>query len=267
MTDRMTTDATLDDLAIFGDDCAYDPLEVVEEKDADEIAETFGYRGSPEEAEQSAEHAKSQLGVRERIERLFEDMPPYRRWLISIMAACREPQTAQGLEGVVEGLKSRRRSVYGTANFCAMLEEAGALERLTLDGRPYEEVQPQLVEVEEDGRRFLRPVPAPEAMWRTTPEALEVLDADDPLDDLLRIVDEESAYSGVFQEILQMCDGDGSSINQIKEQVNANPVLEYPKKTAQFFMDYLDRNGAIVWDGAWKMTEVGRSLLDRLADR
>ena len=64
-----------------------------------------------------------------------------------------------------------------------------------------------------------------------------------------------------------MCDGDGSSINQIKQQVNSNPILEYPKKTAQFFMDYLDRNGAIGWDGAWKITEIGRALLGHLENR
>ena len=49
--------------------------------------------------------------------------------------------------------------------------------------------------------------------------------------------------------------------------MNTNPALEYPKKSAQFFMDYLDRNGAIAWEGAWKITEVGRRLLARLESR
>lgn len=257
-----------DDLDLFDADCAYDPLDETEEKDADERAETFGYRGSPEEAVQDAPAEKPGFSAAERIERLFADMPPYRRRFLAILDACKTPQTSSSLKELAAELESKRQCVYSAASFCTMLEEAGALQKLTADGEPYEEVEPQLVEVEENGRTYLRPTPPPEALWQTTPEGLAVLEDDDPLAELLQIVDEhEGLYAGVFQEILGMCDGDGSSMEQIRAQVNANPVLEYPKKTAQFFMDYLDRNGAIEWDGAWKLTQVGRDLLDQLAAR
>ena len=264
------TDTTLDDdLDLLDEDCGYDPLDEVEEKDADEKAETFGYKGSPDEAEQAAcDECAPQLPARERIERLFADMPPFRRLLLAILDACRTAQSAGQVEAIVDRLEAKRQCVYGAASFCAMLESAGALQKMTAEGRPYEEVEPQLVEVEENGKTYLRPTPPPEALWQTTPAGLEALEGDDPLGQLLQIVDEqEGMYAGVFQEILGMCDGDGSSIDQIKCQVNSNPVLEYPKKTAQFFMDYLDRNGAIEWDGAWKLTEVGHSLLARLESR
>ena len=275
MTER-TTDA-LGDEELFGAECDYDPLEEFEEKDLDEKAETFGYKATPEEVEAQTEAAaqagddsegcaKPQAPARERIERLFEDMIPYKNWFLAILDACREAQDAAGVGKVVEGLQSRRRCVYATANFLAMLQDAGALEKLTRDGEPYAEVEPQLMEVVEDGKTYLRPTPPPEAMWRTTADGLEALADNDPLGTLVGIVREHAAYTDVFREILGLCDGDGSSIGNIKEQVNSNPALEYPKKSAQFFMDYLDRNGAIEWDGAWKITEVGRQLLGKLED-
>lgn len=265
MTDCVTDVPGDEDEDLFEQDCGYDPLDEAEEKDADERAETFGYHGTPDEASQPAPDEAPQLPARERIERLFADMPPYRRWFLAILDACRTAQSAGRIEEIVAGLESRRQCVYSAASFCTMLEEAGALQKLTEDGTPYEEVEPQLVEVEQDGRRYLRPTPPPEVMWKTSPEGLEALEGDDPLGELVQIVDErEVAYAGVFQEILGMCDGDGSSIDEIKRQVNSNPALEYPKKTAQFFMDYLDRNGAIEWDGAWKITAVGRELLEHL---
>lgn len=264
MTDRTTEKLPDDEFCMYGTDCAYDPFEEAEEKDSDERAETFGYLGSPDEAVPAPPASGPAVPARERIERLFADMPPYRGWFLKLIEACKEPRDLQGVGEVVEDLRSRRRCVYTAANFCAMLESAGAFEKVTCDGLPYSEVEPQLEEVEEDGKTFLRPTPPPEALWRSTPEALEVLADNDPLAALLQIVEDQKDYTGVFAEILEMCDGDGSSIGQIKSQVNSNPALEYPKKTAQFFMDYLDRNGAIEWDGAWKITEVGRDLLERL---
>ena len=171
MTD-LTIDTSFDDLDLLDADCAYDPLDEVEEKDADEKAETFGYKGSPDEAARPAPEASTQLPAQERIERLFADMPPYRRWFLAILDACKEAQDAGRIAQIVDGLESKRQCVYSSASFCTMLEEAGALCKLTADGEPYERVEPQLVEVEENGRTYLRPVPAPEAFWQTTPEEI-----------------------------------------------------------------------------------------------
>lgn len=265
MIDRMNDASLDDDQDLLDEGCDYDPLDEPEEKDADEEAETFGYKGSPEQVKQDASETKPQIPAKERIKNLFADMPPYKVWFLTILESCRTAQTAQQIERTVGALESKRQCVYSAASFCTMLEEAGALEKCTADGSPYEEVKPQLAEVEENGKKYLRPVAPPEAMWKTTPEGLKALDDNNPLSELFRIVDDrESAYASVFLEILGMCDGDGSSIGQIKQQVNSNPVLEYPKKTAQFFMDFLDRNGAIEWNGAWKITDIGRKLQEHL---
>ena len=87
-----------DELAMFEEGREYDPLDVEEEKDADERAETFGYIGTPEEAAAAQKPAAQEIPARERIEQLFEDMPPFKRWLINIMQVCREPQRAEDIE-------------------------------------------------------------------------------------------------------------------------------------------------------------------------
>ena len=150
-----------DELAMFEEGREYDPLDVEEEKDADERAETFGYIGTPEEAAAAQKPAAREIPARERIEQLFEDMPPFKRWLINIMQVCREPQRAEDIEKVVEGLRAKRHCVFNAASFRTMLEEAGALEKLTLDGQPYGKVEPKLEEVEEDGKTYLRPTQPP----------------------------------------------------------------------------------------------------------
>ncbi len=256
-----------DDLGMLDEECAYDPLEETDERDADEKAETFGYCASVEEARREQEAPADEpreAPAAERIERLFEDMAPFRAWLLAILRACREPQSRDKVEDVVAGLQRRQQSVYDAASLCAMLVAAGALRKLTEDGAPYEEFQPRLVEVEEDGRRYLRPTEPPEAVWETTPEGLQALAAHDPLDTLLRVVDEHQTYMSVYLEILELCEGEGASIGDIRREVNTNPVLAYPQKSAQLFMDDLERNDAIAWDGAWRTTEVGERLLDAL---
>ncbi len=247
-------------------DCGYDPLAVEEEKNADEKAETFGYVGTPEEAEAKAPE-EHQVPAAERINRLFEDMLPFKHWFLSIIDTCRDARGWEEVGQLVDGLQKKQRCVYSAQDFCTMLEGAGALKKVTADGEPYGEVKPELVEVVEDGRTYLRPTTPPEPFWRATEEGLEALRENDPVAELLQIMDEQQKYLSVFLEILDLCQGDGESINTIRERVNTNPVLEYPKKSAQFFMDYLEREDAIEWDGAWKITKIGEELLERLEER
>ena len=74
MTERMDDMLDADELAMFEEGREYDPLDVEEEKDADERAETFGYIGTPEEAAAAQKPVAREIPARERIEQLFEDL-------------------------------------------------------------------------------------------------------------------------------------------------------------------------------------------------
>lgn len=267
MVDKTTRTFSEDEDLLFTEACGYDPLFEEEEKDADEIAETFGYIGDPAELAPRTELEEAPLApASERIEALFENMLPYKRNFLAFLDFCKEARDEVDVQVFVDGMQAKRKSVYTGEMICSMLERAGALEKLTETGLPYQDVEPQLEEVEEDGVVKLRPVPAPPAQWRTTFAGLEALEKDDPTGVLREIIAEHERYTSVFKEILEACSQEGGiSINDLKEQVNKNPALEYPKKTAQYFMDYLDRNGAIEWSGsAWVITAVGEQILNDL---
>lgn len=267
MVDKTTGAFSEDDDLLFTEADGYDPLFEEEEKDADEIAETFGYIGDPAELAPRTELEEVPLApASERIEALFENMLPYKRSFLEFLDFCKEPRGEVDVQVFIDGLRAKRKSVYTGEMICEMLERAGALEKLTETGLPYQDVEPQLEEVEEDGVVKLRPVPAPPAQWRTTFAGLEALEKDDPTGVLREIIAEHERFTSVFREILELCAQEGGvSINDLKAQVNQNPVLEYPRKSAQYFMDYLDRNGAIAWSGsAWVITSVGEQILSDL---
>lgn len=264
MVDKTVNVFGEDDDLLFTEANGYDPLFEEEEKDADEIAETFGYIGDPAElAPRTQLEEEPQAPASERIAELFENMLPYKRNFLEFLDYCKEARDEVDVQVFVDEMQAKRKSVYTGEMICSMLERAGALEKLTETGLPYGDLEPQLEEVEEDGVVKLRPVPAPPAWWRTTFAGLEALEKDDPTGVLREIISEHERFTSVFKEILELCaQGDGIGINDLKARVNTNPVLEYPKKTAQYFMDYLDRNGAIEWSGsAWVITPVGEQVL------
>ena len=75
--------------------------------------------------------------------------------LLGILAACAEPQPASAVSARVDELQENNFSVYSAANLCSLLEKAGAIERVTAEGEPAEdiEVEPQTVVV--DGVEYL----------------------------------------------------------------------------------------------------------------
>jgi hypothetical protein len=243
----------------------YEPLAEDEdgERDAEEIAETFGYIGNPESlAPQSEVPPASPQTPAERIGDLFAAMIPLRRNFLSILEFCEEPKSYGQLDDFVVEMQANRRTVYIAANYCQMLTAVEALVKVTEEGTPFDEIQVEPMEVQRDGQTFIEPGTPPPAFWRTTEAGHRALQDDQPMESLRSIFEREARYRSVFLQILQLCDREGGvSIVEIKQTVNRDPVLEYPAKTAQFFMDYLDRNGALVWERNWKTTALGKRAL------
>jgi hypothetical protein len=246
----------------------YDPLsdDGFEGQGLDESFEVIGYVGDPgERAPKAVVPPVPEKTSREKIDELFSNMIPYKRYLLSIMGFCEEPRDFAQLDAFVSELRAKRRTIYDTTGFCLMLERAGALSKATEDGTPYDEARAEPVEVERDGQVFLEPGSPPPVFWQTTEAGQQVLEEDSPIKALQEIFEDEAEYGSVFMQILELCgQDDGISINDMKDTVNKNPVLSYPRKTAQFFLDYLDRNGAVTWDNNWRITSVGKQALGLL---
>jgi hypothetical protein len=246
----------------------YDPLadDNFDEQKLDDSLEVIGYIGDP-----SALAPKTEIPPvpektpREKIDDLLSNMIPCKRYLLSIMEFCKEPRDFAQLDTFVSELQTKRTTIYHTAEFCLMLENAEALSKIVEDGTPYDEIEIEPVEVERDGQVFLEPGSPPPVFWRTTEAGLQVLEEDDPITILQKIFEDEAEYTSVFLQILELCDQDGGiSISDMRDTVDKNPVLDFPRKATPFFLDYLDRNAAVVWDNNWKITSVGKQALELL---
>lgn len=263
-------DALLFEADAVDEGSLYDPLADEEEEwDADDIAERYGYIGDPGElAPRSEVPPAPEKSPRERMEDLFENMIPYRLDFLKIMEYCRETRSMDEMSSFVTDLLAQRRAVYSAASFCKMLADAGALVKIDADGNPYVEVEVEPEEaVDENGMTYLKPGTPPAAFWQTTEDGVAVLEESDPIAALAKIIEENAPFRSVFRDILRLCDAEGgTSIVDLESTLNRDPILAESRRQAQFFMDYLDRNGAVAWDGAWKTTDVGKAVLASLEE-
>ena len=137
------------DLAL-DDSMGFDPLGAFDndvDDDAEEVTE--GYLGTPHTDDPTP--VVDTRPASERIADLFSAMAPRRRTLLGMIAFCSAPQTTDALDAEVDRLQADNFSVYSPASLANLLERAGALARVTADGEPYPEGDPEPVLVEVDG--------------------------------------------------------------------------------------------------------------------
>lgn len=200
----------------------------------------------------------------ERTRELLSQMRPHRATLLGVLAACDQPVATAAMQDVVERISGRKFSVYTPSNFCTMLEVAGALERVTADGEPYdtEAIAPAVVAV--DGQEFWQPTTPAPVYWHTTEAGATVLAEDDPTARIERLFAKEPEFLPVYKRILLMADTDeGTSMGLMSVAVDTDPaVADNRRFYVQHFVESLERAGAFVWaDGAWRATDAGRAAL------
>ena len=271
----MTHDSTNQHLSLEPDYDGFDPLEDFE----DDAAETEGradeFVATVSAAEDALAHdddkpvapATCEKPAEERIADLLKAMAPRRTVLLGILTACDEPQPASAVNARVDELQENNFSVYSAANLCSLLEKAGAIERVTAEGEPAEniEAEPQTVVV--DGVEYLEAREPVEIYWRITEPGRAALEADKPLERLRALLDEDAAYAPIYQRILRLCAADGGTTTPtINNAVDHDPLVQKPRFYAPHFVDRLEKCDALVWKKAWCITDIGRTGLDLLAD-
>lgn len=202
----------------------------------------------------------------ERTDELLTTMAPRRAVLLAILAQCREAQPVAAVNAHVDDLQKHNFSVYSAANLCTLLERAGALERVTADGEPAEQVdlEPQTVVV--DGVEYLEAREPLETFWRTTEAGLRALEADKPLERLRELLEQDAAYEDIYARILTLCAAEGgATTSSINDAVDHDPLVQQPRLYGPHFVDRLEKCGALIWQSTWVTTEVGRAALTWLA--
>lgn len=236
--------------------------------DDDEVLDGFGYAPVPRVFPSNDEDDANELPPVERVERLFQGMVPHRLTLVGILMLCDAPTSHEDIEAYVLKVAGSRPTVFNAATYVRMLVEAGALQKVTEDGAPYDSIDLSPVEVERDGQRYLEPVEPPAEFWRATDAGLEVAAPYRPQDLLPQLFKDEERFVPVFERILEMCDAAGGApIDAIKAAVNGDPILIEARKTAQFLIDYLERAGALTYNKGWTTTQHGSDALKALKSR
>ncbi|MFR5829018.1 MAG: hypothetical protein ACLUE1_08160 [Adlercreutzia equolifaciens] len=254
------------DLAL-DDSMGFDPLGAFDndvDDDAEEVTE--GYLGTPHTDDPTP--VVDTRPASERIADLFSAMAPRRRTLLGMITFCAAPQTTDALDAEVDRLQTDNFSVYSPASLANLLERAGALARVTADGEPYPEGDPEPVLVEVDGVSYYEAGEAPEVCWLATEDGAAYAEADKPLDRLTNLLAEDAKYATIYERILGLTAQDaGASMPTINEAVDNDELLKSPRLYAPHFIDKLEKCDAVEWrDKSWRITEVGRAGQRIVAD-
>ena len=254
------------DLAL-DDSMGFDPLGAFDddvEEDAEEVTE--GYLGTP--LTDVPAPVVDTRPAPERIADLFSAMAPRRRTLLGMITFCAAPQTTDALDAEVDRLQTDNFSVYSPASLANLLERAGALARVTADGEPYPEGDPEPVLVEVDGVSYYEADEAPEVCWLATEDGAAYAEADKPLDRLTNLLAEDAKYATIYERILGLtAQESGASMPTINEAVDNDELLKSPRLYAPHFIDKLEKCDAVEWrDKSWRITEVGRAGQRIVAD-
>lgn len=254
------------DLAL-DDSMGFDPLGAFDddvEEDAEEVTE--GYLGTP--LTDVPAPVVDTRPAPERIADLFSAMAPRRRTLLGMITFCAAPQTTDALDAEVDRLQTDNFSVYSPASLANLLERAGALARVTADGEPYPEGDPEPVLVEVDGVSYYEADEAPEVCWLATADGAAYAEADKPLDRLTNLLAEDAKYATIYERILGLtAQESGASMPTINEAVDNDELLKSPRLYAPHFIDKLEKCDAVEWrDKSWRITEVGRAGQRIVAD-
>lgn len=206
----------------------------------------------------------------ERIAWLLGNMIPHKQTLLTAISACVGGATMEEAAAQVADIRKGSASVYGVENYLRMLEDVGALERITADGKPYESVTQEPTEVVDGEVTYLQVNRAPKTIWRATEAGLQALEENDPAAEARRLFASHAAYRDAFALILDMCsEPEGASIKELKAQVNERPDMMAVNKTAQFLLDYLQNAGLVLFDNislTWKSSQAGRAALTTLGE-
>ncbi len=254
----------------------FDPLQDSAEDAREDADEVFGEAiptvanatASPNDGQAPlAPSAPEEKPAEERTADLIKSMGSQRKTLLGILSFCAEAQPVSEVNALVEKLKEHNYSVYSAADLCTLLETAGALERVTADGADAEsaETEPRVVVV--DGVEYLEAACAPQTFWLTTDAGKAAVEADKPLDRLHDLLESDGAYRVIYQRILNLCSAEGGvTTKEINAAVDDDPLVQKPRYYAPRFVDKLEKCDALVWEGTWKITEVGKRALEILAD-
>ena len=203
-----------------------------------------------------------------RIAALFDQMPTLHAMLYDILSASATPIASDELLSLVDELKSHHHCIYDASTLLNLLERASAIQKTDAEGVPLSDIEQEPLQVEIDGELYWEVAPAPDVYWLNTEDGQAKLDAYKPIELIQACVDEDPRYEEIYRTVLELCDREGGvTLAEVGDVIDDEPVLQNPKRFATFFIDKLERAGAVRWNGRWVIAQPGADYLVMLTEK
>jgi len=126
------------------------------------------------------------------IEEVYASLPTRKRVLDGILNFLSVPRSVAELAEEVARLQEYSKSVYTSANYSAILEQAGAIQKCTAEGAPLDgTLSPEVVEL--DGVAYYRPLGFHQVHWKATSEGAAAVASNNPLAKLQSLFEQTPA--------------------------------------------------------------------------
>ena len=201
--------------------------------------------------------------AQERITTLFERMMSHQKVLMSVLELCEKPTSSNEIDEKITDLQQYHHSVYTPLTFCNLLERAGAIIKTDAEGTSLEDLVQEPLKIVKDGVEYWIVAPSPEIYWAMSEDGRNYYDAYKPIEQIKHVYEEEPQYAEIFTTVLNMCKASGGAqVKTIGDVVDDDPIVQKPKRYAMYFIDKLERAGALDWQNAWVITDAGLSFLE-----
>jgi len=112
---------------------------------------------------------------------------------------------------------------------------------------------------------YLEVTRRPEWVWVSTEAAIDIYDNLDYMGDLHKMLMKDPEYYEIFVRILRYCDEAPRTKPQLNDLVDNDPVLLGPPRLySGYFIDQLEKCGALEWISGWVCTTVGHDFVAEL---
>jgi hypothetical protein len=172
------------------------------------------------------------------LEDIFRAAPALRLVLRGVLELCKIPRTNPEVDSEIEKLLSSQLTVFAPTTLRGWLEQAGALEPVTLESG--------------------------QGAWKTTVSGFDYLDKTDLYKELQAVIDSDPERRSLFLELLNFCQSPRDK-EEIEERLYAGQFLSkgsVPYPTA--FIGAMEESGAMQWNGQWITTEIGKALCSNI---
>lgn len=287
----------MSDIDVFTVDDDFDPLADLD-LDPEELEVDYDYQVPIPDADKSVVPPKPVLSAQERIEKLLVGMPAQQFRALRAVELCEQPQTMEAVAAQLDAEYPHQVSVFSSAQIVALLERAGALEKLVDEGTASdaaagadetssESLGEPAGESSTDSSakpanssgalsdaasvEYLTVTPVPPALYQATEAGLRAVADHINVRVIEDMLTEEPWYLPIYERILSMCATEsGERTKTLDAAVDGDELCAEPRRFCGYFRGKLEESGALVWNGTtWKTTELGKQAMDAgaFADR